>query len=401
MAIFMHNIILFLSRRYRPLGQTTPPTGKEREITAKIRTVVALTLLITGCQGLNPPPHPSISPLEDEVTLQKFEKASKHLKKKNYTQASQLFESLIEDGLSPQMNLFALYNAGSAYEGLKKCLKASIYFKKVVHLPTNKIHQIPPDKITTIKAQAQLRLSYTYECLGKDKEVIKTLTKLRKEGAKWLPKEVGLSEIPSRIGGAYIRRGQTQKANQFFKIAEEGLLRLRDNKQDIYRQNELLAKTLFLMGNTQRDVLSLTNVDRYLASLRYQQIYLLRSADIGSKEWSKESTSQLLQIYDNLWELITTRVPHNTNKSDLLRQKIKMARTTLNNLLDIRSQRIQDNQESTGVSQLFKILEEHEKNFSYFLKKYDTPSSEALLQERDPPAEDKPFQKDKKKRGAK
>lgn len=399
MAIFMHNIILFLSRRYRPLGLTAPLITKGRKVTAKVR-IALLTLLIIGCQGLNPP-HQSIPP-EDEVTLQKFEKASQYLKEKNYTQASQLFESLIEGGLlSPQTSLFALYNAGSAYEGLKKCLKASRYFKKVVHLPTNKIHQISPDKITTIKAQAQLRLSYTYECLGKDKEVIKALTKLRKEGAEWLPKEVGLSEIPSRIGGAYIRRGQTQKANQFFKIAEDGLLRLRDNKQDIYRQNELLAKTLFLMGNTQIDHLSLANADRRLLSLRYQQVYLLRSADIGSKEWSKESINQLLQIYDYLWEVITLRVPHNTNKSDVLRQKIRLARTTLNNLLDIRSQRIQDNQESKEVSQLFKLLEEHEKNFSYFLKKYDTPSSEALLQKRDPPAKDKPFQKDREKRDAK
>ena len=283
--------------------------------------------------------------------LQAFQQGLEYMDKGAYKQAAKAFEALQVANPHSQVDILTLYNAGSAYEGLKNCKKAIEYFKKTVHhAATNKMSQI--------EAQALLRLSHAYECLGRDDKVIATLETLRGKKQLKFPREVIAAEIPARIGGAYTRLGDKGLGDEFFKEAERGLQLLRDEKKDVYQQRDLLAKALFLMGQIHINQLPV----KYLRSLNRQQVYLLKSVELESQKWSTVSMVQLINIYDHLWNSIKSK--------KWPAYRLTIAKMGLYHIKELRNQKFQTNRKSKKISKLFIILKQHEENFTYYLDQH-------------------------------
>ena len=317
---------------------------------------MVLSLVFVGC-SFTPKKTPGAKSI-DHVDLQKFQRGSEYIDKKEYKKAIEVFESLLVENPASQMDLLVLYNMGMAYNELGNCEKAVDYFGQTA--------QASEGQFFEIEAQAVLRLGYSYECLKRDDKVVISFMKARRK-KKYLPKEVGLAEIPARLGAAYVRLGNRELASQFFGESEKGTRSLRNDKKDLYRQKKLLARTFFFMGRV--NIFSLVSM-KDLDSLRYQQLYLLKAAEMDNKMWSEKAVRHLVGIYDHLWEMVNqeARLPSSQAEVRKLRdQQVRLASGALRNIQRLKKQRFPDKNETRLVSGLFAILGQHEKKFTSFL----------------------------------
>ncbi len=304
--------------------------------------------------------------LPGEAALQKFQKGLKHMDKEEYKKAVKAFRSLLAKHPDSQLELLALYNVGSAYEGLAKCKTAARYFKKAVQVSRRK-------ELSKIEVQSLLRLSYAYECLRKDERVVTSLMGALQK-VEFFPKEVGKAEIPARLGAAYLRLGNKKMARHFFSKAEEGLRSLRNKKTDPYKQKELFAKTLFLMGKVNQRALFFQGrrpSKRSVGALDHQQLYLLRAVEFDSKIWSNRALHHLIEVYDGLWEEANKKPSENLSQQQIRKHLIvqtKMVQRVLSCLQNLKKGRIWEIGKSPWVTNLFTILGQHERKFVAYLK---------------------------------
>ncbi|RYZ69698.1 MAG: tetratricopeptide repeat protein, partial [Proteobacteria bacterium] len=155
------------------------------------------------------------------------------LEAQKYDEAIQSFDTFLLQNPTSAWTQAAMLNTGRAFEGSKKWPEAAAKYRSVVQAT---------GRAPKLRAMALYRLSFCSEAIGDDTQVVVTLNDLLSRTA-YLPREVGSAELPARLAGAYARVGNFDQAQVYYRKAEVGISRL---KQESGGKNpEWLAQTLF------------------------------------------------------------------------------------------------------------------------------------------------------------
>ena len=294
--------------------------------------------------------------------IKAYQKASDLMDKEDYELAITKFKEINNSFPSNPMTMILWYNTGAAYEGLAKCKSAGKNFRKVVRA-TN--HEHP-----RIQAQALVRLSYSYECLGADKRVAATLIDARNR-EKLLEAPIGKAEVPARLASAFGRLGNFKEAQKYFKEADSGLFNLRNRKLSGADQRDALARSMFYMGRFWFKGFHIKNSYNILTTFEYAQKYLLKAVELDSTRWSALAAKNLVEVYDFMIRYMnhvkkTGKVrKYQTKKGEVT----EMAVLIHQGLVSLRLDRLPDRKPPPLVSSLFTKVDQYEKTVSDFLVK--------------------------------
>jgi outer membrane protein assembly factor BamD (BamD/ComL family) len=155
-----------------------------------------------------------------------------------------------------------------------------------------------------ISAISIYRLSFVYEALGDDQRVLTTLLEAQ-QYATYLPMEVHLAEIPSRIAMVYAKENNATEAGRWLQKADEGLKKTLESRQEPLT-NAWLAKTYYNMGSISTSQLSADNIGTIIQGQKAVQKYLIRSLQYGDRDWSAKAAKRLQSTYTDIWNAIET-----------------------------------------------------------------------------------------------
>lgn len=301
-----------------------------------LQILFTLTLLLslsvsTGCSlfGLKKEPKRSGSKKPETIDpdlMAEFNLGIKALDDEKYPAAEAIFKTILLENPTNRFQLVVEFNLAASYEGQKRCKEAGRGYRKVARSSLGKFPRI--------EAQALYRLSFAYTCVGSDeKAVVSLLDALRRK--KHLQEEIAVAEIPARLASAYARMGHNEKAELYYSDARRGIQYLRARFKNRRSLNDILAKTLFLMGRI-APIESRVRSDsmEYLTGLEYLQSYLLQAVEMNSQEWSPKAADQILRAYDLVFKVVKDPVtkPSRLAEQKKLRQNYKIATEALANL---------------------------------------------------------------------
>ena len=297
---------------------------------------------------------------QDQLLHKKFEKGLKYLDESKYSKAARIFNKLLVQKPTSNIDIIILFNSAIAYEGLKKCKTAARRFRQVIDASQQ-------GRLPRVEAQALVRLSYVYECLGKDTHVITSLLDAKRR-SKHLAPTVVKAELPARLAAAYLRLGNRKKSEMYFAQAENGIRSLRFSREDPVKVKDVLASTLFLMGRLDYNDKNKISLNVFVENLRELQKYLLKSVEMGHKNWSPKAARQIVDAYKYIWEQVRRQAVGNDSDRELARKKVvqmqkKVLLGSTNNIEELRNMRFPDAIRSRDVVWLFDKLEVYKKKY--------------------------------------
>lgn len=327
---------------------------------------VLLIFFLSGCSTTTTESKselkPTATPKYNKEVFNKFSKGQDLLDDKKYAEAKKVFRSILVKSPTSKFDVVVHFNLGSSYEGMGNCRAAVKRFQKTARYAVGKYPRI--------EALSLLRLSYAYECLGKASRAAVTLVDVYNRRGH-LPKEVAAAEVPARLAGAYAQLGNKKLAEKYFKEAERGLGLLQNSKENAQARRELLAKTLYLMGKVKRPSIKKVGAIKFMESLGYLQKYLLKSVEMGSKQWSRRSSEHLLDVYKDIWSVLQTSPLTGVKKKHKERakvdQQIKIAEQAYFNLVQLAESRFPGDMNQPQVVDFFKSLDVQKSRFQMFL----------------------------------
>lgn len=296
-----------------------------------------------------------------ELLQRKFNEALAFLDSGQFNKAGIAFKKILRDHPTNEFELMIIYNLGGALEGLGKCEKSAERYRQVINKSLGRQKRL--------EAQAQLRLSYVYECLGDDAKVIATLLSLRKKDGL-LPVHVIKAEVPARLAAAYARQGNRSMAKSFFVKAQDGLKEINTKTRNPKKKKDLLSKTLYFMGSMKKLDIEKLSPELFLESLAYLQNYLLMSVELDHIEWSPKSATEILDAYDDFYKFAVSQPPVNSRRDrGEAEKRSKRYELSLVNIYNLKQQRIPDENEPRIVTQLFAQLDERDRKIKNALAK--------------------------------
>lgn len=291
-------------------------------------------------------------PSSAQETKKLYDDAMNFMQRENFKSAIRNFNIILNKYPSSQYEQLVLYNLASSYESINDCNKAGVIYQKLVRTSQGNAPRT--------QAEALLRLSYVYECLGQDEKVIATLQDAYKR-KNVLPIEVADAEIPARLAGAYARRGQHKLAKEYFEKARQGLKIVNNQVRTPNKKKQLLAKTFYLMGSYNQLEIQNIGLNKYIESLKTFQPYLLRAAEFTETKWSPLAIDEILYGYDKVWTVISKRKDQNNKKLVRSLEKVIVAINML------KLNRLSDPNEDPQITSLFNTIDEREEKFKRLL----------------------------------
>ncbi|RYZ79819.1 MAG: tetratricopeptide repeat protein [Proteobacteria bacterium] len=234
------------------------------------------------------------------------------LQKGQYTQviaAADAFQSRNPFSMKIQK---ARYYKGNALEELERYAEAAEVYR-IISLFSERNQ---PE----ISALAVYRLSFVYEAQGDDQRVLTTLLEAR-QYQTYLPTEVSLAEIPSRISMIYAKENNPEQARRWLAEAETGLAKLLVNRREPLT-SDWLAKIYYNMGSVSTSQLSRENVLTIIQGQRAVQKFMLRSMQYEDPEWSSKAEKRLQTTYTDIWNLIEN-LPETVGVEAIVAAKMK------------------------------------------------------------------------------
>lgn len=294
-----------------------------------------------------------------------FGTALKHMESEHFEAAIVELDKILKSDPNSEFGLVALFNKASALEGLEKCQEASVVYRQVVNLSGKKFPRI--------EAQSLFRLSYCFECLGQTVKQIASLKDALKR-KKFLSSDVAEAELPARLAAAYAKNGDLKTAEKYFSLSQKGLKDIYRDGESPSNRKELLAKTLYFMGRVQPNLETLPeHANAYIGSLRYLQGYLLKSSEMGSRDWSPRASKNLKEAYVAIWQALnhppsfSKGTDEGEVENNLRMWKIRLARGILENIQILKSMRFPDPAEATEVQSIFSEIELQERKVEIYL----------------------------------
>lgn len=314
--------------------------------------IIALSVLCIGLLSCGHKEKKSAKPNQAQETKKLYEEALNFMQRDNFKSAIRNFNIILNKYPASKYEQLVMYNLASSYESIDDCKKAGVIYQKLVRSAQGNAPRT--------QAEALLRLSYVYECLGQDEKVISTLQDAYKR-KEVLPIEVADAEIPARLAGAYARRGQHKLAKKYFEKARQGLKIVNNQVRTPNKKKQLLAKTFYLMGSYAQLEIQKIGINKYIESLKTFQPYLLRAAEFTETKWSPKAIDEILYGYDNVWTAISKK--KNTENQKLV-HSIEKVIVAINML---KLNRLSDPNEDSTITSLFKTIDEKEEKFKRLL----------------------------------
>jgi len=305
--------------------------------------------------------------------MAEFEIGVKALDDEKYPAAEAIFKTLLKERPSNRFQLIIEYNLAAAYEGQKKCRDAGKGYRKVARASMGKFKRL--------EAQALYRLSFAYICVGADaKAVVSLLDAQRRK--KSLQEEVAVAEIPARLASAYARLGNNEKAEIYYSDARRGIQYLRARYKNRRNVNDILAKTLFLMGRISpiEDRVEKESFE-YLQGLEYLQAYLLKSVEMNSDKWSPRAAEQIEKAYNLVLGVVNRPLKKQARLEiqKTIRKNHAIATEALANLKLLTDNILPNIANNAALKELKAVLETQQKSFELFLanNSVENPLTEA------------------------
>ena len=226
-----------------------------------------------------------------------FKEALEHLSQQRYQQALDLLDVFVRDEPTSAYTQAAQLNAGRALEGLGRWSEASERYRSVALA----CEGVAPK----LQAMALYRLSFCHEARGDDQQTVAVLSDVSRRAAH-LPPEVARAELPARLAASYARTGNFDKALEFYKAAEQGIVRLKRDNVKKGSVPDWLPRTLYFMGTMSFRRANWEDFETALRPLARGQTYLLESAELGLAPWSDRAATDLMASYRDLWTIIET-----------------------------------------------------------------------------------------------
>ena len=221
-----------------------------------------------------------------------YKKAVDELESQKFQDALADFDTFLLNTPTSAWTQAARLNSGRALEGLKRWGEAADRYRSVIQATA---------KAPRLQAMALYRLSGCYEAMGDETQDVVTLNDLVSR-AQFLPREIGQAELPAKLAGAYARIGNFDRAQEFYRRAEVGIARLRQESGG--EIPEWLAQTYFSMGETSRQQISWSEFETSIRPFARGQIFLLQAAELNRTPWSDRAADELVQVYNSLFETI-------------------------------------------------------------------------------------------------
>ena len=309
-----------------------------------------------------------------------FNVASDFLMAENYRSAISAFQDFLKDYPSSEYELLAKYNLGLSYEGLGRCKAAGRYYREVIGASG----KVQP----RLRAQSLHRISYVYECLNRDAKVIASLMDVLRHPAN-ISQEVIQAEIPARLAAAYARSGNQRQADEYFKLAQDGLKKLNLEIRDHAKKQKILGKTLYYMGRLSNHSIDTMEPMKYVETLRFLQPYLLRASEFRSSAFAPMAANELAEAYDKVWKKIasvkvTRQGEEVLNQRATKEQRNRLAQQALASVQALKAQRFPDKNEPVLVTKLFKEIDAQERRFQSYIStniNYNDKTKEAQSRE--------------------
>ncbi|MEO0335637.1 MAG: hypothetical protein AAF202_04555 [Pseudomonadota bacterium] len=329
--------------------------------------VLSISLvLLSGCSVFGLKKEPKKTEVEkppkiDPDLMAEFNLGVKALDEEKYPAAEAIFKTILTENPSNRFQLVVEYNLAAAYEGQKRCKEAGRGYRKVARSSLGKFPRI--------EAQALYRLSFAYACVGSDeKAVVSLLDAMRRK--RHLQEEVAVAEIPARLASAYARLGNNEKAEIYYSDARRGIQYLRARFKNRRSLNDILAKTLFLMGRIapiENRVKS--NSIEYLSGLEYLQAYLLQAVEMNSETWSPKAAEQINRAYDLVFKVVADPVgkPSRLEEQQKLRKNYEIATEALANLTLLKKNILPNITNNDNLVRLRASIVKKEEKFKEFL----------------------------------
>ena len=305
-----------------------------------------LSLLVnTGCASWfgGMPKNYDVAPKEDPNAKVEFDRALSTLDRREFKESIKLFNAFLKKYPATKYELLAIYNLGVAYEGIGFCKAAINRYRRLINQSKGKFKRL--------EAQGLLRMSYSYECLGKDTQVVATLLDLQKRSGV-LPPEVAKAEAPARLAAVYARLGNTNMAQLELEKARNGIKEINRSYRNPRVKKEILSKTFYYMGNMSKYRLNSDSSLAFIQSLDTLQGYLLKAVEFNNKEWSPLAQEELMNSYERLWVYTTKENP-----------KVETTERILSSLLKLKEMRFPDREESPLIKELFARVSDYENKF--------------------------------------
>lgn len=223
-----------------------------------------------------------------------YKKAMELLEDSKFADAYEALDAFVKAEPASPYTQAAILNQGRALEGLGRYNDASDKYRAVVRTTAN---------ARKLQAMALYRSSFCHEALGDDQQVVATLNDLLTRSEE-LPPEMARAELPARLAAAYARVGNFDSALEFYRRAENGIAKLRQEAGD--EVPDWLPRTLFFMGELTRRSPNWAEFEASLRPLARGQVYLLQAAELSAAPWSDRASDELVATYGALWSAITS-----------------------------------------------------------------------------------------------
>jgi tetratricopeptide (TPR) repeat protein len=300
-----------------------------------------------------------------------YKKAVSDLEVQNFSAALEGFDTFIRQNPASAWTQAATLNSGRALEGLLRWQEAANRYRLVVQSTA---------KAPKLQAMALYRLSFCHEALGDDTQVVVSLNDLLQRSNS-LPREVATAELPARLAGAYARVGNFDRAQEFYRRAEAGISRLRQEAGG--KLPEWLPRTLFLMGETSRRQLSWADFETSIRPLARGQVFLLQAAELGQSPWSDRAADDLIAVYKDLFNTIE-QAPIPPGDALLAKRALQKKQWTRIGLLidlmaELRARALPEAKASAQSQKIQTYLNQLDKRIQLFLT--ERPAGEGLTEE--------------------
>ncbi|MES2965154.1 MAG: hypothetical protein V4760_14810 [Bdellovibrionota bacterium] len=263
-----------------------------------------VTILVSGCSSLRKSANSIARSLHlvEHVEVKappkeapsSYKSAMGLLEDSKFAEALEAFDAFGKAEPASPYSQAAILNSGRALEGLGRWSEATERYRAVVRVTAN---------ARKLQAMALYRLSICHEALGDDLQVVATLNDLLSRMEE-LPPEMARAELPARLATAYARVGNFDRAIDFYRQAENGIAKLRQEAGDDVP--EWLPRTLFFMGELSRRSPTWAEFESSMRPLGRGQVYLLQAAELEAAPWSEKAADELIGTYSNLWTAIAS-----------------------------------------------------------------------------------------------
>ena len=169
-----------------------------------------------------------------------------------------------------------------------------------------------------VEAKALYNLSFVYERIGNQDQMLVTLIDLMKR-RQYFDVLTGQVEIPARLAAAYVAQGKMKEGMIFHREAANNFQSM-VRTQRFKAPREEISKSLYYLGFATFDQNSET-YDQLIKKLNIGQKYFLASIEASKSTWSEKSLKRLRSRYDQAWGQINEYQAKNYDYDPLAKKK--------------------------------------------------------------------------------